>query len=64
MHSSRADFSSLHTQHGFGRSVLFSVADDDLRLEARFVGVDGWEGVDICSPAIGEDDHSQPMVKR
>lgn len=64
IHSSRADFSSLHTQQGFGRSVLVSVLDGDLRLEARFVGADGWEEVAICSPATGEDDHSQPIVEQ
>lgn len=44
MHSSRADFSSLHTQHGFGLSVFESVVVVGFRSAARLFGGAGcWE---------------------
>lgn len=42
MHSSREDFSSLHTQQGF---TFAAASPAGLRSEARLVGVVGWGGI-------------------
>lgn len=42
MHSSRVDFSSLHTQQGF---TFAAASPGGLRPEARLFGVLGWEGI-------------------
>jgi hypothetical protein len=73
MHSSRDDFSSLHTQHGFTFAV---VSPEGLRSEARFVGVEGisnqvsvrpdGEREEVNVPAIGTvatgEDENQPIL--
>lgn len=56
MHSSRWDFSSLHTQHG----LTFSTWPAGLRSAARLFGVDGWVTAAGCA-GVG-DELNQAMV--
>ncbi|RMZ84001.1 hypothetical protein DV737_g1386, partial [Chaetothyriales sp. CBS 132003] len=78
MHSSRCDFSSLHTQHGFGLSsdldvVVVVVADDDAtdtdaRVQAALASgseemdVDREEGVVVEGAEKREERDNQAMV--
>jgi hypothetical protein len=78
MHSSRVDFSSLHTQQGF---TFSAVSPEGLRSEARFVGMEGCEGMssyvsvrrdgglkEARVPAVGAaatgEDENQPILIR
>lgn len=60
MHSSRVDFSSLHTQQGF---TFAAASPGGLRPEARLFGVLGWEGIaSVGTVATGEDEN-QPIFE-
>jgi hypothetical protein len=53
MHSSRVDFSSLHTQQGF---TFAAVSPEGLRSEARFVGIEGCEGISGHVSSVRRDE--------
>ena len=76
MHSSRVDFSSLHTQQGF---TFAAVSPEGLKSEAGFVGMEGCEGIsshvsvrrdgglkETRVPAVGAvatgEDENQPIL--